>query len=213
MWALGCIFGEMQSQRCPPFTGQSTISQLEKIVEFLGFPTEQDMVDVNSSYVNTLFEGCNAPDIFRDFQELYPNASEDALYLLKKLLQWNPKKRITAAEALNHPFMAEFQGTMSEGDSPVKITLPDGNLLSKDTVYRENMLQEFMVKLKKQHEPLANAAILVHNIARSTEALSLLPIELWILIFKMMDDDTRAAVRPYEVIARRVFNYYFKSNK
>ena len=32
-------------------------------------------------------------------------ASDDALDLLKNLLQFNPKKRITPEQALNHPYV------------------------------------------------------------------------------------------------------------
>ena len=34
----------------------------------------------------------------------FPRASESALDLLSRLLQWNPDRRPTAIEALHHPF-------------------------------------------------------------------------------------------------------------
>jgi mitogen-activated protein kinase 15 len=40
---------------------------------------------------------------------LYPHASEDAIDLLKKLLHFNPNKRLSAEEAIAHPFVAQFR--------------------------------------------------------------------------------------------------------
>ena len=36
---------------------------------------------------------------------MYPAADPLALDLLRKMLQFNPSKRVTAAEALEHPFL------------------------------------------------------------------------------------------------------------
>ena len=39
---------------------------------------------------------------------LLPNGSEDAIDLASKLLHFNPDKRITAKEALKHPFVVRY---------------------------------------------------------------------------------------------------------
>jgi mitogen-activated protein kinase 1/3 len=41
----------------------------------------------------------------KPFSEVFPAADPAALDLLKKMLMFNPKQRITAAEALEHPFL------------------------------------------------------------------------------------------------------------
>lgn len=41
-------------------------------------------------------------------KDLFPKASDECIDLLKKLLRFNPTKRLTAEEALNHPYVARF---------------------------------------------------------------------------------------------------------
>lgn len=47
----------------------------------------------------------------QDFNEIFTNASAEAIDLLKKMLVFNPDKRISADEALKHPF---FDGLRDE---------------------------------------------------------------------------------------------------
>jgi mitogen-activated protein kinase 15 len=46
--------------------------------------------------------------------DMFPNASPQALDLMRRLLKFNPNKRITAEEGLSHPYVAQFHnpGTM-----------------------------------------------------------------------------------------------------
>ena len=41
---------------------------------------------------------------------MLPDVSEDALDLLRKLLHFNPDKRITAEQALKHPYLSRYSG-------------------------------------------------------------------------------------------------------
>lgn len=42
MWSIGCILGEMIIGKSL-FTGTSTLNQLEKIIEVVGRPTQEDL--------------------------------------------------------------------------------------------------------------------------------------------------------------------------
>lgn len=44
----------------------------------------------------------------RDFNQLFPKATNEAIDLLKKMLTFDHKKRITVEQALSHPYLADL---------------------------------------------------------------------------------------------------------
>ena len=44
----------------------------------------------------------------KNFKELCPKLNNDGLDLLQKLLEFDPEKRISAADALEHPFFKDI---------------------------------------------------------------------------------------------------------
>ncbi len=65
--------------------------------------------------------------------EMFPHASPDALDLLKRCLKFNPMKRITADEALGHPYVAQFHNEVEEPvypTPPIRIALDDNTKFS-----------------------------------------------------------------------------------
>eukprot|EP00921_Rhytidocystis_pertsovi_P000135 GHVQ01000291.1.p1 GENE.GHVQ01000291.1~~GHVQ01000291.1.p1 ORF type:complete len:330 (+),score=21.13 GHVQ01000291.1:328-1317(+) len=114
MWSLGCILGELISGR-PIFPGTSTMNQLERIQVLTGRPSSEDLKAVNCPYANMMMESLPIQKP-RSFRELFPNAPSQAIDLLKLLLQFNPVKRISADEALRHPYVSQFH---NQDDEPV----------------------------------------------------------------------------------------------
>lgn len=48
------------------------------------------------------------------WSNICPNATKDALDLLSKMIRFDPDERITAAEALYHPFLKEYHEYIDE---------------------------------------------------------------------------------------------------
>lgn len=112
MWSLGCILGEMLLGK-PIFPGTSTLDQIEKIMTIIPTPSRQDIDSIKSQYSSSVLDrmACKPK---KSIEEILPNAPSDGIDLLKKLLQFNPEKRLTAEQALSHPYVARFHNPEEE---------------------------------------------------------------------------------------------------
>jgi len=138
MWSIGCILGELLGGK-PMFPGTSTMNQLDRIIEVTGRPTKEDIDAIQSEFAATMLD--SLPDTEpRSLQSLYPNASEDAIDLLQKLLMFNPDKRITAEGALEHPYIGQFHNPEEEivCEKVIQMPINDNKKLSV-AAYREEL--------------------------------------------------------------------------
>jgi len=111
IWSCGCIFAELFSRK-PLFPGQYEVDQLAKIFGLLGTPSEADWPE-DSSVLRNNFPYSRP----RSLSEILPELDGDAKDLLEKMLRFDPKRRITAAEALAHPYFSEY-GLSPHSSSP-----------------------------------------------------------------------------------------------
>lgn len=111
IWAIGCIFGEL-FRRKAMFQGTEKSpselqeDQLDKIIKVLGTPrgfTKPEVVEAMPRYHDVMKKWGNVPCIL---DEAYKDIDEVGRDLLKKLLCYDPLSRITAEEALKHPYFA-----------------------------------------------------------------------------------------------------------
>ncbi|KAL2489796.1 Protein kinase superfamily protein [Forsythia ovata] len=101
MWAMGAIMAELFTLR-PLFPGSSEADEIYKICCVIGSPTKMKWPEgiKLASAINYQF-----PEVAGvDLSLLIPGVSEDAISLITSLCSWDPCKRPTALEALQHPF-------------------------------------------------------------------------------------------------------------
>lgn len=113
IWALGCIFAELLGRK-PLFPGDNYIHQLKLIVDVLGNPIEEDTKFITSEKALKFINGL-PKKAANNFQTMFPKANPLAIDLLTKMLTFNPSKRYTVIDCLNHPYMASLH---SEEDEP-----------------------------------------------------------------------------------------------
>jgi mitogen-activated protein kinase 15 len=94
MWSLGCILAELLLGK-PVFPGTSTLNQLDRVMELIGRPSQDDIDAIDCPLAQTMLESL-PPTKAKRLRDVFPTASDDALDLLKNLLQFNPHKRLTA---------------------------------------------------------------------------------------------------------------------
>uniref|UniRef100_A0A3B4TL76 non-specific serine/threonine protein kinase n=1 Tax=Seriola dumerili TaxID=41447 RepID=A0A3B4TL76_SERDU len=101
LWAVGCIMAELYTLR-PLFPGNSEVDEIFKICQVLGTVKKMDWPEGYqlASAMNFRFPQC----VPTHLKTLIPNASNEAIALMKDLLQWDPKKRPTAILALRYPY-------------------------------------------------------------------------------------------------------------
>ncbi|NXC51284.1 ICK kinase, partial [Penelope pileata] len=101
IWAVGCIMAEVYTLR-PLFPGASEIDTIFKICQVLGTPKKNDWPEGYqlSSSMNFRWPQC----VPNNLKTLIPNASSEAVQLMRDMLQWDPKKRPTASQALRYPY-------------------------------------------------------------------------------------------------------------
>lgn len=135
VWSVGCIFAELLSMqkesipqfkdRVPLFPGKSCfplsadndrtykdqLDQLNVIFDIIGTPMEEDITNLGE--VQNYLKGLQKKNP-KDLQKTFPAAPDDAIDLLKRMLLFNPDKRITVEEALKHPFLSSIRSDETE---------------------------------------------------------------------------------------------------
>ncbi|KAL3828928.1 hypothetical protein ACJIZ3_017730 [Penstemon smallii] len=101
MWAVGAIMAELFTL-CPIFPGESEIDQLYKICCVLGAPDWNTFHEVTN--ISRLLDITYSEIMPSDLSDIIPNASLEAVDLIKQLCSWDPLKRPTADQCLQHPF-------------------------------------------------------------------------------------------------------------
>uniref|UniRef100_A0A8D8W1A3 mitogen-activated protein kinase n=2 Tax=Cacopsylla melanoneura TaxID=428564 RepID=A0A8D8W1A3_9HEMI len=114
IWSVGCIMAELITGRTL-FPGQDHVDQITRIMFLLGKP--EDLSKITSvearNYINSL------PLLKKkDFKQVFKGANPQAVELLSLMLELDSEKRITAEQALAHPYLSQYSDPNDEPTSP-----------------------------------------------------------------------------------------------
>ena len=138
MWSVGCIVGEMILGK-PLFPGTSTPNQLERIIAILGKPTKEDVESFRSAYAEGLLS--NLSDFpSKNFEETFADTDPNAADFIRQLLHFNPEKRMSARQALRHPYIKPFRNREEEKMCSAPMLIP----LSDDTKYTVSEYRDYL---------------------------------------------------------------------
>ncbi|CAI7994031.1 Mitogen-activated protein kinase 14 [Geodia barretti] len=115
MWSVGCVMAEMLTGQIL-FPGSDYSEHIKRIVEFVGTPDDAYMQGItNTSARDYLSSLPSYPKKdFEAFERFFVGADPNAVDLLLRLLDMDPDKRPTAAEALDHPYLAKYHDPEDE---------------------------------------------------------------------------------------------------
>ena len=117
IWSTGAIIAEMITKR-PLFPGDSEIDQLFSIFKILGTPTEETWPGVTElpSYSSKF------PKFHRrNLKDILVGADPLAVDLIEKMLIYDPAQRITAKDALDHPYFDNLSPEIKKVCRPTEI--------------------------------------------------------------------------------------------
>ncbi|CAB9509257.1 Mitogen-activated protein kinase HOG1 (Fragment) [Seminavis robusta] len=127
MWSVGCIFAELMLRR-PFLMGQFTeLSQLDKIFKVFGTPNESNWPDYAILPLAWHSTVPVPPVAAVSLDGIFTAAPNDAISLLKSILVLDPSNRLTASQALRHPYFSNEPPPTPKGNLILSSPPPEAN--------------------------------------------------------------------------------------
>lgn len=174
MWSLGCILAELYTGY-PIFPGENEQEQLACIMEVFG-PPEKHLIE-KSTRKKLFFDSLGKPRLTvsskgrrrrpssKDLRQALKCDNEPFLDFVARCLRWDPARRLTPTDALNHEFITGIKAPTrsrlylsSNTNSPVKrvhtistssarpLPEPPGTSLRNGTVVRSDLSSSSPIK-------------------------------------------------------------------
>lgn len=156
VWAVGCIVAEMFLNRAL-LPGTSSLDMIERMIELMGKPSPHDIVSLGCPGVEQAMQPVAPGPPHRSLEVVFPNESRVVRDFLHVVLLWNPMKRLTANEALAHPFLGAHHNPDDEPTFGRQVKLPlSDNVQVELSWYRDQLYSDIL------HNAVAKARIERH---------------------------------------------------
>ncbi|CEL95834.1 unnamed protein product [Vitrella brassicaformis CCMP3155] len=153
VWSAGCVLAEL-ILRAPIFPGTSTRRQLELICGLIGKPTDGEIDAVNNRRCRDFLSGL--PDRQPPLCEIFDGTpvSAHGVDLIGRMLTFDPNKRISVTEALEHPYLANLHCPQ---DEPGGRLIPLDEFLFEDHEDHEACIRELIYREALHYHPRARS--------------------------------------------------------
>jgi len=116
MWSLGCMFAGLIFKKEPFFHGHDNQDQLVRIAKVLGTDELYAYLDKYGLTIDAHFQSLIGRHTRKPWKKFISTdnkaiAGPEAIDFLDKLLRYDPAERLTAQEAMDHPYFAKLQQT------------------------------------------------------------------------------------------------------
>ena len=108
MWSVCCVICEMVLEH-PLFQGESSVDQIVEIIKVCGTPSKNDIKSMNKNYKIYKFPLIKCFTLHEIFKDYIKYLGEEFINLIKKILVYNPRKRLKPIEALIDPFFDDIR--------------------------------------------------------------------------------------------------------
>jgi p38 MAP kinase len=112
IWSVGCILGELITSK-NLFPGTDHVDQLMRIMSLCGSPNDELLDKITSQEARNYIRSLKVMKR-KDFKVVFKGANPLAVDLLEKMLELDAEKRITAEQALAHPYLAQYADPSDE---------------------------------------------------------------------------------------------------
>ncbi|TNN02454.1 hypothetical protein fugu_009941 [Takifugu bimaculatus] len=155
MWSLGCMLASMIFRKEPFFHGHDNYDQLVRIAKVLGTEDLYDYIDKYNIELDPRFNdilGRHSRKRWERFvhSENQHLVSTEALDFLDKLLRYDHQARLTAREAMDHPYFCEISSSRT-----FRVPSPD---LTEPLVLPDPIVKDQGITSMSSSQPLANIA-------------------------------------------------------
>ena len=151
IYALGCILAELYLLN-PLFSGSSEIDQMHKICSILGTPSTGIWSEGHRLASQIGFNFPHYQPI--SLNNIFNNASPEAIYLIGQMLSFDPSKRPTALQILQHSFLTGMAALYNNNHLTVNNSTAIEKKRNKSLENQEKISQNSQKHIENDEEEL-----------------------------------------------------------